>query len=121
MRTPKRLTKRVQVIIYTVQSYIDNHSLQNQKINDLASDAGIDRKVLEAGFKQLFHVTIKKYYTRRRMEFSKQLLDEGILTKKEIAYKCGYSSQNSYNKAFKKLYKITPTEWQNRMEEAQEK
>lgn len=120
MREKKRITKRVQVIIYAVQNCLDNRCLKNKKISDLARDAGIDRKVLEAGFKQLFQVTIKKYYIKRQMEYSKELLDEGVLTIKEISYKCGYSSQNSYTKAFKKLYNITPTEWQNRVEHVQE-
>lgn len=121
MRTPNRITKRVEVVIYAMQNYIDNHCLKNIRISDLARDTGINRKVLEAGFKQLFQVTIKKYYVRRQMEFSKQFLDEGTLTIKEISCKCGYRSQNSYTKAFKKLYNITPTEWRNRIEQVQEK
>ncbi len=120
MSTPIRLTKHVQVVIYELQAYIDdNHSHQNLKISDLAMKACIDRKVLEAGFKQIFHMTIKKYCIRRRMEFSQQLLDEGSLTIKEIAHKCGYRSQNSYTRCFKQIYKVTPTEWQNRAERAQ--
>lgn len=118
MDKENRLRKKTKVLLYAVQQEINNNPLKNKKINLLAKEAGIDRKLLEASFKILFGVTIKKYQVRRRMEFSQQMLDEGRFTIKEIAFKCGYSSQNSYAKAFKKLFGQTPTDWQNRPEAA---
>ena len=118
MDKDNNLRKKTKVLLYAVQQEIHNNPLKNKKISSLAKEAGIDRKSLEAGFKLLFGVTIKKYQVQRRMEFSQQVLDEGRLTIKEIAFKCGYLSQNSYAKAFKKLFGQTPTDWQNRPEAA---
>lgn len=118
MDKENRLRKKTKVLVYAVQQEINSNPLKNKKISSLAKEAGIDRKLLEASFKIMFGITIKKYQVRLRMEFSQQLLDEGRLTIKEIAFKCGYSSQNSFAKAFKKLYGQTPTDWQNRPEAA---
>lgn len=116
MNKENRLRKRTKIIAQTVQQEINSNPLKIKRISLVVKDAGIDRKMLEAGFKLLFGITIKKYQIRRRMEYSQQLLDEYNLTIKEIAFKCGYGSQNSYAKAFKKLFGQTPTSWQNRPE-----
>ena len=118
MDKENRLRKKTKLLVYTIQQEINTNPLKNKKVSLLAIEAGIDRKLLEAGFKIIFGVTIKKYQIRRRMEISQQLLDEGRHTIKEIAFKCGYRSQNSFAKAFKKLYGLTPTDWQNRPEAA---
>ena len=118
MDKDNRLRKTTKVQIYAIQHEIKIYPLRNKKISIIAKDAGIDQKLLEAGFKVLFGITLKKYQIMRRMEFSQQLLDEARFTIKEIAFKCGYSSQNSFAKAFKKIYNQTPTEWQNRHEAA---
>ena len=114
MDKENRLKKSTKVLIYAIELDIKSHPLKNKKVHLIAKDAGIDRKLLEAGFKILFGVTLKKYQLMRRMEFSQQLLDEARFTIKEIAFKCGYSSPTSFAKAFKKLYNLSPTEWQNR-------
>jgi AraC-like DNA-binding protein len=116
MDKENRLKKKTKVLLYAIQLEIKSNPLKNKKVSAIARDAGIDRKLLEAGFKLLFGVTLKKYQIQRRMEYSQQLLDECRLTIKEIAFQCGYGSQNSYAKAFKKLYNQTPTDWQNRPE-----
>jgi AraC-like DNA-binding protein len=110
------MRKSTKTLIYAVQLEIKNNPLKNKKISVIIMDTGLDRKMLEAGFKLLFDITIKKYQLKQKMEHSQQLLDAGRHTIKEIAFKCGYSSQNSYAKAFKKLYGQTPTDWQNRLE-----
>ena len=115
-----RLKKRTKIIIYAIQHDIKSNPLKNKKISLLAKDAGIDRKLLETGFKLLFNTTVKKYQLLHRMAHSQLMLDEGRFTIKEISFKCGYASQNSYAKAFKKLYGQTPTEWQNRTEDIEE-
>ena len=117
MAKENRLKKNIRILIVAIQQEIDRNPTRNKRVTLLAKDAGIDRKMLESGFKQLFNVTIKKYQIMRRMEFSQELLDEGFLSIKEIAFKCGYNSQNSYAKAFKKIYNQTPSDWQNRPEE----
>ena len=118
MDIENRLKKSTIVLIYAIQHEIKTNPLRNKKVHIIAKEAGIDRKVLETGFKLLFGITLKKYQLIRKLEFSQQMLDEARFTIKEIAFKCGYSSHNSYTKAFKKIYNQTPTDWQNRFRAA---
>jgi len=115
-----RLKKRTKILIYAIQHDIKSNPLKNKRVSILASEAGLDRKLLEAGFKLLFNITVKKYQLMHRMSHSQLMLDEGRFTIKEIAFKCGYASQNSYAKAFKKLFGQTPTDWQYRTEGIEE-
>jgi AraC-like DNA-binding protein len=119
MDKENRMKKSTKTLIHAIQLEIRKNPLKSKKVYIIAREAGIDRKLLEAGFKILFGVTVKTYQLTRKLEFSQKLLDEGRLTIKEIAFQCGYSSQNSFAKAFKKLYNQSPTSWQNRPEALQ--
>jgi len=120
MTKENRLRKRTQIVIHALKNDIDSNPLKCKKVSDIASEAGIGKKRLEAGFKLLFAITIKQYQILRRLEASQQLLDEGAHTIQEIAYKIGYEQPNSFTKAFKKLYGTTPTDWQNRTGQIQD-
>jgi AraC-like DNA-binding protein len=101
------------MLIDAVHLEITNNPLQNKEITAIVRDTGLDRKTLEAGFKLIFRLTINKYQTEQKLKYSQQLLDAGLLTVKEIAFKCGYESHSNYSKAFKKLFGKTPSDWQN--------
>lgn len=118
MDKENRLKQSTKVLIYAIELEIKTYPLKNKKVHLIAKDAGIDRKLLESGFKLLFGITLKKYQLMRKLECSQQLLDEARFTIKEIAFKCGYSSPAGFAKAFKKIYYQSPTEWQNRIKAA---
>ena len=69
------------------------------------------RATVEKAFREIYKIGIKEYQVKRRLEESKRFLEEGM-TKKQVACKCFYRSQSSFSAAFKKEFKMTPTEWQ---------
>lgn len=99
--------------INSAKDYIDNNPLGHKSINELAVDAGISRNILQKGFKQLFGIKINEYRSRLRMEKAKAMLDESGMTLKQIAAACGYKYAANFTTAFKRLYRQTPSEWQN--------
>lgn len=46
------------------------------------------------------------------MEAACEMLIEGRFIKKEIASLCGYDRSNNFSSAFKKKFKVSPSEWQ---------
>ena len=70
----------------------------------------VNRKILERAFKELHGYRIKAYQVKQRLAFSKNYLQEGMPVKR-VAAKCYYKSQSAYCTAFKKEFKLTPTEW----------
>jgi AraC-like DNA-binding protein len=56
-------------------------------------------------------ITIEKYFIRLRIEKAKELIIQGVLNMSEIAWKLGYSSQQTLITQFKKETGKTPGEY----------
>ena len=111
MLEERRMKKYIREAILSVKELIDNRPLLKKSITDLANEAGIGRNILQKGFKELFKTTIKEYRTRRCMEKARLMLEEGRLSRKQIAYHCGYTSASNFSTAFKKVFGITPMQY----------
>lgn len=70
----------------------------------------VNRKILEKAFKELHGHRIKAYQVKKRLAFSKNFLQEGMPVKR-VAGKCLYRSHSAYCTAFKKEFRLSPTEW----------
>lgn len=100
--------------IASVKEFIDSHPLEWKTTDQLAEEAAINRKLLQKGFKQLHQINISEYQLQKRMEAASEMLDEGRLSKKQIAKRCGYNSYSNFSIAFKRTYKVSPSDWQHR-------
>lgn len=83
---------------------------------ELANEAGIGRNALQSGFREIYGSNIKEYMLQVRMERARQFLEEGRKTMKQIAICCGYRSQGNFTAAFRKMYGVAPTEYQQQTE-----
>ena len=45
------------------------------------------------------------------MELAKDLLSEGTVSIKEVAYSCGFSDEKYFTRVFRKTMGMTPTEY----------
>jgi AraC-like DNA-binding protein len=114
MKKPTHLNKYARDAINGVKYTIDMNPFGKKNILELALDAGIGRNLLQKGFKHLFGIRVNEYQKKKRMEAATFILEEGHFTIQEVASRCGYRSQSSFTRAFKDIYRITPSEWQNR-------
>jgi AraC-like DNA-binding protein len=101
-------------IIASVKEFIDSHPLEWKTTDQLAADAAINRKLLQKGFKLIYKINISEYQSQRRMEAASEMLEQGRLSKKQIAKRCGYNSYPNFSIAFKRTYNTSPSDWQNR-------
>lgn len=98
--------------IETIKQHIDHNPFHHKTAAALLDHLGTpNRNSVEKAFKDTYGAGIKEYQVRRRLETSKKFLEDG-LTKKQVSYKCLYRSQSAFAAAFKKEFKMTPTEWQ---------
>lgn len=104
--------------ITSVKDKIDKNPLEKREITQLALDAGIGRNVLQKGFRYLFGSSIKEYVQEKRMEIAKELLEEGRLTRKQIAHKLGYRMPGNFSVAFKKRFGFSPNGFRRQYNEA---
>jgi AraC-like DNA-binding protein len=109
----KPYSTHVLVTIAQIKQHIDNNPFQCKKAGELLDRlTNVKRSTLERAFKETYRVGIKKYQVRMRLIASKAMLENGM-RKKQVAFKCFYKSPSSFAAAFKKEFKMTPTEWQS--------
>jgi AraC-like DNA-binding protein len=77
-------------------------------IRDIAQKVGMNEFKLKNAFRELFGYGVYEYLRSERMQFARQLLRESGHNIKEIASLAGYRSVNSFIKAFKKMFGVTP-------------
>jgi AraC-like DNA-binding protein len=92
------------------KEYIDKHPLDQKTTQNLAEYVGISRSQLQQIFHQIYGTHIKKYYTFKKMQSAKQLLQQGIAIKL-VAKRCHYHSHSAFTTAFKNMFGITPLTW----------
>jgi AraC-like DNA-binding protein len=112
METRKPYSRYVLCAIETIKQHIDNQPFQYKTAAALLDHLPTpNRNTVEKAFKETYGWGIKEYQVRQRLEGSKQFLEAGM-TKKQVAFKCLYRSQSAFAAAFKKVFHVTPTEWQ---------
>lgn len=62
-------------------------------------------------FKKSYRMTFKKYLLNVRIGYACNLLAESSLNISEIAYSSGFENISNFNRQFKKLKKITPSQY----------
>ena len=97
--------RQVQLGIDYIESQLD-HDITPA---DVASHAGISRWHFQRIFKALTNETLKTYIRARRLANSLDLLLQTELRILDIAISAGYENQESYTRAFRKSFDMTPS------------
>lgn len=100
----RQLVKRVQEAI----NYIEDHLLEKVNTEDISRAIYMSKSAFYNIFSSILGTTVKSYIRCRRLSLSAKDLvysDESIL---DIALQYQYSTSESYSRAFKRLYGISP-------------
>ena len=91
--------------------YIEANLDYDLPLGEIANEAGISQWHFQRIFKALTNETLKTYIRSRRLANS---LDKLLYTEDriiDIAFCAGYESQESFTRAFKKAFGLTPNEY----------
>lgn len=97
-------------IVRRVIKHIDDHLCENLSLSLLAEIAGMTPNYFSTVFHDVSGITLWDYINSKRIDKAIMLLHEnndGIL---EIATACGFNNTANFNKAFKKVTGLTPSE-----------
>jgi two-component system response regulator YesN len=99
-------------IIQTALQYIQNHILENPKIEDIAREVHLSASYFAIYFKKKTDMNLRDYMLQKKMEHARAslLLPDTQVT--ELAYQLGYSDYRSFSRAFKNVNGITPSDFQ---------
>lgn len=104
-------------LINMTEDYIETNLNHKITLAHVANNANISQFHFHRLFSKYSTETLKQFITRIKMERSAIFLAiNSEISITEIALKYGYSSSSNYNKAFKKHYSMSPTEFRKEQE-----
>ena len=98
-------------IIKKVCTYVDENLSQDISLETAADYAGVSSFYLSKLFKEEKGETFINFISDKRLEKSRQLLEQTELSIKEITAEVGYNDQNYFSRIFKNKYGLSPKEY----------
>jgi transcriptional regulator GlxA family with amidase domain len=92
-------------------SYIWDHYTLPIGSEEVAREAGLNRRTLERGFRKHLNRSVWQEITRVRIEKAKSMLWESTAKAHEIAEQCGFSGIVAFSKVFLRITGIRPSDY----------
>ena len=94
-----------------IQQYIELHYSENITVKKLAQMVYMSESSFNRLFKKETSSTPIEYLIEARIEKSKTLLRRKDISITEVAQRCGFGSASHFTSSFRRLMKISPTEY----------
>ena len=98
-------------LIENIKSYTEDTLAYDINISQLASSMHYNEKYLGRIFKKETGKSFKEYVNIRRARYAAQMLLESNDSITDIASKSGFNSVSYFNRVFKRIYSLSPTEY----------
>lgn len=100
-------------IIKKAKEFIHNNCGQELTLSILSRSIGTNETKLKNGFKKLYGKTFTEILLNERLNKAKLLVEERLLSIKEIAQACGYKSVSMFGIRFKERFGVSPSQYKN--------
>ncbi len=98
-------------IVYKIKEYISLNYRHKFTLDDIARHVFLSRSYLSGIFKAETGKTLSYYINEVRIEKSKALLCETLLSLLDIALLCGFEDQSYFSKVFKAIEGVAPKDY----------
>lgn len=101
-------------ILTNALDYIEQHLLDEVKTEDVAAACYCSKSALDKMFRYINKISVHDYVIRRRMMLAAKMImtkpDSSLL---DVALTCGYSTNESFTRAFKSVWNVNPSEFRS--------
>lgn len=111
---PVALSPVIENKLQLVRRHIIDHLDESPDPDKLAVMYELPRNTLREGYKYVYGKTIHQYHADHKLETALQMLNQGELLVKEVAFKIGYQNPSHFISAFKKKFGYTPKQYLKR-------
>lgn len=109
---PKSARKRGEdELFYKIISYMEEHIHEHLSIPQICKDNLIGRSLLQQVFRDNTGYGIIDYFSLMKINAAKRLIRDGQMNFSQIADHLGYNSIHYFSRQFKKLARMTPSEY----------
>ena len=99
-------------LLSTALEYMESRLFEEIKTEDVAKACYCSKAALEKLFRNLNHMSVHDYVIRRRMTLAaRRLAEQPEMSVLEVALSYGYSTNESFSRAFKKVWDCNPSEF----------
>lgn len=99
-------------LLVTALEYIEVHLCDEIRTEDVAAECFCSKSTLEKLFRSVHHISVHEYIVRRRMMLAaKKLASRPELSILDIALEYGYSTHESFARAFEQIWNCKPSEF----------
>ncbi|WP_164545451.1 helix-turn-helix domain-containing protein [Paenibacillus albus] len=103
------------IISFTLR-YMEEHYSEELSLDIIAGKLNISSGYLSTYFKEMTGANFVDYVNEFRIKQAKDLLLQSELKIQDIALKAGYNTLSSFNRTFKKITGVTPTQYRRNAE-----
>ncbi len=105
-------------IIFDIINYINENYMQPISLNDMSRALGVGKYHLSRVFSDKINVSFSDYINGIRVSWARNMLLNTNKNITQIAYDCGFQSIRTFNRAFSKVYFISPRDFRKSQEAA---
>ena len=100
-----------QKVVQDIKTFLDKNFQEDITLEDISSITKLSVVHILRIFKKEFGLPIHSYILNRKVHYAKELLSENIPII-EVALSSGFFDQSHLNKSFKRVFQLTPKEYQ---------
>mgnify|MGYP000394294845 CR=1 FL=1 len=89
----------------------DHHSDPEINVQSMADQLSMNERTLQRKIRALMDMTPIQYLNAYRLDKSLEVLDDPSQTIAEVSFVTGFASQQTFARAFKQKYGMTPSQW----------
>ncbi len=94
-------------------NYISNSYAEQISLKKLAHMCSLSESTFRRSFKEIMGTSPMEFVHEIRIKVSTQLLREGRYSVNQIAMTVGYETLSSFNRQFRKIRGVSPSQWKN--------
>lgn len=102
--------------VYGVVKYIESNLMEIEGVKDIADKLGYSSVYLSHLFHQKMGKTLQSYINCKKMERSLQMMENGCYNITQIALMLNFGTLQSFSKAFKRTFGVSPSTYQESLE-----
>lgn len=107
-------TRDSQELLIEIIKYIEDNLGTNNVLDSVCNNYGMSRKTLDRLTRSGFELSAKDLLEDLRIQKVKNLLKFSSLSTNKIMADCGYTSENTFYRSFKKITGMTPKEYKDK-------
>ncbi len=94
-----------------ILEYLEDNIRRCMSVDDICEDNLIEKSQLQKIFRDQQHCGVIDYFSRMKIDFAKDLIQENSMNISEISNYLGYSSIHYFSRQFKKITGMSPSEY----------